>query len=95
MRMRIRYTTNITFRKRVGEEGSAHFMIIMLKLLPTRKMGNVKLSAYPINPESPVRIENIFQPIVSSVKLPKHQRRRIPMTKLVMSMYTKGAVKSL
>ena len=39
-------------------------MIIILKLLPRRKIGKVKLSAYPISPDNPVSRENIFQPIV-------------------------------
>ena len=60
-------------------------MIIILKLLPRRKMGKVKLSAYPINPDNPVSRENIFHPIVYSVRLPKHHSSRIPMTRAVIS----------
>lgn len=76
---------NITFLYRMGKVGSAHFMNNRLKLHPNRKTGKVKLLAHPTNPESPVKTVNIFHPIVSSVKLPKHHSSNMPMTKEVMS----------
>lgn len=69
----------------MGRLGSAHFIINILKLQPSKNTGRVKLFEYPTKPERPVITENIFHPIVSYVKLPKHQRSRTPKTRDVIS----------